>query len=320
MPATEKSAVNPADGAATVLVPAGIFVMGSDRAAVLDLWRRHGWDPRWIEATVGGADWVGELHPHEVEVDAFWMYERPVTIAQFHGFMRETGHPAPVDPRVHGPWNSAWLHGNPLPGTEGLPVSSLSWEDAVAYSRWAGARLPTEAEWEYAARGPDGLVFPWGDEWESGACRCADELAGRHFTDNDAWRQWLNGGGTRLHDGSFAGPCWLGEHVVQVEGPTPVERYPRDRSWCGVLGMAGQVREWCGDWYDPDYYPHSSRRNPRGPDRPTRSAQRSLRGGACISPAYTSRGAQRLFYPPGRRDTDDHGLRCVIDAFPGERR
>ena len=306
-------AVNPIDRAALVLVPAGSFVMGSNREAVLGLWRRHGWDPRWFHAQVGGDDWVGELYPHEVELEAFWMYELPVTTAQYHGFMRQTGHPAPVDPHVHGPWNSAWREGAPLPGTEELPVSSVSWEDAAAYCRWAGARLPTEAEWEYAARGPGGLVFPWGDEWETGACRCADELAGRHYTDNDDWRDWLNGGGSRRSDGSFARPCWLGEHVVQVEGPTPSHRYPRDRSWCGVLSMAGQVREWCSDWYDPDYYLRSPRRDARGPDRPARSAQRSLRGGACIGPAYTSRGAQRLFYPPDSRAANDHGLRGLVD-------
>jgi len=128
--------------------------MGSDREAVLSLWRRQGWDPRWIEARVGGADWVGELHAHEVELDAFWMHERPVTIAQYHRFMRETGHPAPVDPRVHGPWNSAWLDGAPVPGTGELPVSSVSWEDAVAYCRWVDARLPTVEEAAAFARSP----------------------------------------------------------------------------------------------------------------------------------------------------------------------
>lgn len=304
--------INPVDGAPVILIPPGCFMMGSAPEAVTGLWRRHGWDPRWFEAQVGGKGFVGELYPHEVELDAFWMYERPVTIGQYHMFMQATGHPAPVDPRGHGPWNSAWRGGAPLPGTEGLPVSSVSWDDAVAYCRWAGARLPTEAEWEYSARGPDGLAFPWGDEWEAGACRCADELAGRHFTDNDEWRIWLNGGSSRGPDGSYARPCWLGQHVAQVEGPTPPERYPRDRSWCGVLGLAGQVREWCADWYDPDYYPRSPRQAPPGPDRPTESAQRSLRGGSFTSPAYTSRGAHRSFYPPDRRDTNNHGFRCVV--------
>ena len=306
-------AVNVVDAAPLVFVPAGSFVMGSDREAVLSLWRRYAWDPRWFLGQVGGDDWVGELHPHEVELDAFWMYQRPVTIGQYHRFMRETGHSAPVDPHVHGAWNSAWHDGSPLPGTEKLPVSSVSWEDAAAYCRWAAARLPTEAEWEYAARGPEGLTFPWGDKWEQGACRCADELAGRHFTDSDEWQEWLNGGDSHRPGGSCTKPGWLAEHVVQVEGPTPPDRYPRDRSWCGVLGMAGQVREWCTDWYDPDYYLRGPRRNPKGPDQPARSAQRALRGGACIGPAYTCRGAQRLFYPPDRRDTNDHGLRCVVE-------
>lgn len=306
--------MNPVDGASLVLVPAGSFVMGSVREAVIGLWRRQGWDLRWIEATVGGTDFVGELHPHEVELEGFWVYERPVTIGQYHGFMQATGHLAPVDPRVHGPWNSAWRDRAPLPGTEALPVSSVSWEDAVAYCRWAGARLPTEAEWEYAARGPGGLVFPWGDEWEAGACRCADELARRHFSDHDEWRVWLNGGGSHGPGGSYPTAGWLGEHVAQVEGPSPPEWYPRDRSWCGVLGLAGQVREWCADWYDPDYYPRSPRRAPRGPDRPARSAERSLRGGSFTSPAYTGRGAQRTFYPPDSRDTNNHGFRCVLDA------
>jgi formylglycine-generating enzyme required for sulfatase activity len=307
--------INQADGAGLVLVPEGSFTMGSDRQAVLDLWTRHGWDHRWVEAQVGSDDWVGELYPHEVELGAFWMYEEPVTIGRYHRFMSETGHDAPVDPRGHGPWNSAWREGAPLPGTDELPVSSVSWDDAVAYCRWAGARLPTEAEWEYAARGPAGLVFPWGNEWEAGVCRCADELAGRHFTDNEEWRKWINGGGSRRPDGSFAKPCWLGEHVAQVEGPTSASKYPRDRSWCGVLGMAGQVREWCNDWYDAEYYPRSPRRNPAGPERPKGpSPQRSHRGGAWLSPAYTSRGAQRLFYPPDRRDTNDHGIRCVVDV------
>jgi serine/threonine-protein kinase len=306
---------NLVDGATVVLVPEGEFTMGSVRAAVLRLWRERGWDQRWFAAQVGGDDWVGELHPHEVELTAFWIYEQPVTIGQFHRFMQETGREAPVDPRAHGPWNSAWDGRAPLPGTEDLPVSSVSWEDARAYCTWAGMRLPSEAEWEYAARGPEGFVFPWGNEWVASAARCADEIAGREFIDNDEWREWLSDGG-RLPDGTFRSPCWLSEHVAQVEGPTRVDRYPRDRSWCGVLGMGGQVREWCSDWHDPDYYLASPRRDPHGYESPRRSAQpeRVLRGGSWSGPAYTCRGTWRGFYSPDSRDTNDHGFRCARAA------
>ncbi|GAA2758907.1 formylglycine-generating enzyme family protein [Actinopolymorpha rutila] len=294
-------------------VPAGSFAMGSERSAVLQLWERYGWDHRWFDGQVGGTDWIGELLPHEVELDGFWMYRDPVTIGQFHRFMLATGYPAPVDIDVHGPWNSAWADGAPIPGSENLPVSSVSWDDAAAYCAWAGVRLPTEAEWEYAARGPAGSTFPWGEDWRPDACRSGEDTAGRPFTNYDEWRRWLNGGSSRRQTGGrFDRACWLGEHVAQLEGPTPAGRYPGDRSWCGVYGLAGQVREWCADWYDPNYYADSPRQNPRGPDGPRGTGPcRSLRGGAWLSTAHTSRGAQRLCYPPDSRDTNDHGFRPV---------
>ena len=90
--------------------------------------------------------------------------------------------------------------------------------------------------------------------------------------------------------------------------------YPHDQSWCGVMGMAGLVREWCSDWYDRDYYRISPGQNPQGPKNPQRSPEKVLRGGAWLSAAYASRGAQRLFYPPNTRNTNDHGIRCVLDA------
>lgn len=307
-------ATNDTDGASLVLVPEGTYVMGSERENVQALWHAMGWDRRWFDHQVGGNRWIGELHEHEVEISAFWMYEEPVTIGQYHVYMEDTGKEAPVDRDIHRSWNSAWKDGAPIPGSEGLPVSSVSWEDADAYCGWAGGRLPTEAEWEYAARGPKGYVFPWGDTWIEDICRCANEIAGRHFSDNDEWREWLNGGGSRNEDGSFAKPCWLSVHIAQLEGPRPAREYPDDLSWCGVSGMAGLVREWCSDWYDPDYYPVSPRKNPQGPERPPKHPCRALRGGAWLCPPYQCRGAQRLFYPPATRNTNDHGIRCVFDV------
>lgn len=304
--------VNPRDEAPMVLVPEGTFIMGSERHFVEGLWLKYGWDKHWLDGQVDISRWVGEFYPHEVELSAFWIYVEPVTIGQYYRFMQETDREPPVDPTVHGPWNSAWHAGVPVAASEELPVSSVNWHDAVAYCEWAGGRLPTEAEWEFAARGPQGLIFPWGNEWQPGICRCADELSGRHFTSHDDWRIWLNGGGKRSPGDSYPQPCWLREHVAQIEGPTPAYQYPNDKSWCGVVGMAGQVREWCGDWYDPDYYRQSPRRDPQGPDRPTPC--RTMRGGAWPGPAYTSRGSQRLFYTPESRDTNDHGFRCVVTA------
>ena len=295
--------------------------MGSSPQQVSALWAENGWDSHWLRSVGGalcGAAFVGELHPHEVELDGFWLYRHPVSIGQYHAFMRATGHAAPVDPAVHGPWNSACRDGTPLPGTKDLPVSSVSWDDALAYCDWAGVRLPTEAEWEYAARGREGRVFPWGNWWKPGACRCADEVAGAPIRTHEEWRRWLNGGASGREN--FPADCWLANHVAQVEGPTPPDRYPLDLSWCGARGMAGQVREWCSDWYDPDYYARSPRRNPPGPERYISASglppARVMRGGSWLSYASTSRGAQRLFYAPGSRNTNDHGFRPAAVHVP----
>ncbi len=204
-----------------VRVPAGPFVMGSDRAereaayrldeAAYGHSRTRQW--RWYE---------NEPPRHREETGAYFITRTPITNAQYAAFVRATGHPAPdVDPetwrgyRLIHPYartrRHAWHRNEPPPGRARHPVVLVSQADARAYARWlsevtgASWRLPTEREWEKAARGTDGRRFPWGDVFDPGR---------------------LNS-----HD---AGPF----------DTVPVGRFPEGASPFGVLDAAGQVYEW----------------------------------------------------------------------------
>ena len=120
-----------------VFVPAGAFLMGSNN---------------------GVAD---ERPPHTVTLQAYWIHKFPVTNAQFDEFVHATGY----QDQTRGDWRSAFT-----PGKEKHPVVFVTWEDAYAYARWCGMRLPTEAEWEKAARGTDGREYPWGNQWDGNRC------------------------------------------------------------------------------------------------------------------------------------------------------
>ena len=180
--------VNAKDGSVLLLVPAGRFIMGG----VGDEGEQEEHDPRY-----------------EIALSAFYIGKYAVTNAQFRKFVVAAHYNAA------GPWRAYARRWG-----ENAPVVQVSWRDATAYCHWAGLRLPTEAEWEKAARGTDGRSYPWGDAWDPSRCQCSCS-------------------GSR-----------------GAEGPSKVDCYPEGASPYGCLNMVGNVCEWCSSEYRP--YPYSS--------------------------------------------------------------
>jgi formylglycine-generating enzyme required for sulfatase activity len=225
--------LNPQDGAAMVWVPAGEFTMGD----------------------IDGED---EVPQRRVYVDGYWVYKNLVTVAQYRRFCTATGRQMPEVPS----WGWQDTH----------PVVNVSWEDAKAYCEWAGTSLPTEAQWEKAARGVDGRMYPWGNE----------------FSTSHLWSSKKEGG--------------------DAKSTAPVGSFPSGASPYGALDMAGNVWQWCADWYDEKYYANAPKRNPTGPNT---GQSRVLRGGSWdfVSPVYF-RTVDRDFVPPGFY-SHFVGFRCV---------
>ncbi len=248
-----------ADGGQMVLIIAGEFQMGSN-------------------------DGVRSEKPvHTVHLDAFYIDKYEVTNAQYRRFVRATGHKEPEGNvyeagkrrRSFKPW--ADKHFN----RDNQPVVCVNWGDAKNYCKWAGKRLPTEAEWEKAARG--GLVdkrYPWGDKRPDGM-RCNFADASNNLEEN-------------ISDGY--------KYVAPVGSFAP--------NGYGLYEMAGNVSEWCADWFDPGYYTFSPRRNPTGSDS---GQERILRGGSWLFDYYSLGVARRGVANPLSASTFT-GFRCVQDV------
>ena len=219
------------DAREMILVPEGVFTRGSDS---------------------GGFD---EKPQQEIYLDAFYIDKYEVSVADYNVFRRAANYIEPSVPFFQGDHN--------ILKTPDYPVVGVSWYDAVNYCTWAGKRLLTEAEWEKAARGTHGLVYPWGN----------------NFLPKRA---------------NIAGTADEFKHMA------PVGSYPMGRSVYGVYDMSGNVSEWVADWYDQFSYEKSPMINPTGVEK---SKNQVFRGGSWDARKVDARTAKRFAASPGCKDS-----------------
>ena len=236
------------------LIPAGIFTMGSDE------------------------EMPNEAPAHIIYLDAYYISKTEVTNAEYYAFWLENGGAGSEHtPISYGGDFGTWPDlGKTKPNH---PVIGVSWHSAIAYAAWRGMRLPTEAEWEKAARGTNSRRWPWGNNFRQ-------RIEGR-TTHANIWNQ----SGGRLQ---------------------PVASYPTGASPYGAYDMAGNVWEWVTDWYSATFYYHSPDRNPKGPEVGSR---RVVRGGSWLNGEMLARCSTRIGQYP-EIGTSFIGFRLAKDAAP----
>jgi formylglycine-generating enzyme required for sulfatase activity len=229
-----------------VAIPAGTFTMGSSDGA------------------------PGEKPPHKVSLSAFCIDKTEVTVAAYRDCTKTTQNGVTCEATVTGNW--AGTCNLDQPHREQHPINCVRWRDAVAYCTWAGRRLPTDAEWEYAARGAQGRTYPWGNQPPE-----ANRLnaCGAECTPLPPVTQRLYKGDDNARETS------------------PVGQYPAGDTPEGVHDLAGNVWEWVADGFDPGFYAKSPTHDPKGPE-PSPERHPVVRGGSWNDGAWNEGDASSV--------------------------
>lgn len=269
----------PATAADWVLIPSGSFVMGATEEQKASVYAAGG-SKQWMDFMKPLVESSGPAH--EVFLESFYILRKEVTNREYDQFVHATGHQrrVPYPPNVARPTQ---------------PAVFVTWNDARSYCAWAGARLPTEAEWEKAARGTQGFVYPWGNAWDADKLQSMDRIARQPLPTIEDWQNWVQ------------------QHMRDTPEATTADvgSFPNGASPYGVMDMAGNAWEWVADWFDSGYYANSPRNNPKGPDS---GDFRVLRGGAFDTPRVVNFTwlRQTFMAPSDARSVT--GFRCAKDA------
>jgi len=266
---TVQAKVNANDGLKYAWIPPGTFMMGCSPG----------------DSACGG----NEKPAHQVTLSkGLWLGQTEVTVGAYKRFTRESGKGMPTEPDFMGrALNSGWAN-------DAMPIVNVSWDDATAYCSWAGGRLPTEAEWEYAARagctearyGPPDEIAWYADN--SGEARI-DSARIWNEKEQSKYAERLRDNGNRMR----------GAAQKRANG-------------FGLFDMLGNVWEWVSDWYGEKYYQGSPERDPPGA---TSSEHRVLRGGSWVNSADGMRLSLRVMSKPGVGSVN-LGFRCVREVIP----
>jgi len=258
-----KSSSAKSDNSFMIRIPHGTFKMGSSFVEN----KKHLKECRKFDKSCELWWFSDEFPDHLIFLDSFWIDMYEVTNEKYLEFVLATGHRLALDEtcdtdqcRAGNLWE-----GSSFPARIELqPVTQVSWYDANAYCRWQGKRLPSEAEWEKAARGPSGNLYPWGS-------------------------------------GSPKNRATYGRKWRDVFTMTDVGAYSSGASLYGVFDMAGNVWEWVDDWYDLKYYQWRRKKNPRGPEQ---GEFKVVRGGSWVNYPDTLRSSFRRWSEPEIRYND----------------